>query len=196
MAATHGRRQLRLRRWDYSRPACYSITISTLNSAHLLGEVVRGEMRLNATGHIVADCWRWLGTHFADVTLDEWTLMPTHMHGIVRLSPPAAHGENVVAGERPRLKPLGGVIGAFKTRSTKEVNRLRGTPGAALWQRGYWERVIRDEYELSRAREYIRRNPRRYRPRTYTVPDDDDADGVGAAREPPRDDTRIPPVRR
>ena len=77
------------------------------------------------------------------------------------------------------IEELGQVIGAFKTRSTKEVNRLRATPGAVLWQRDYWDRIIHDEYELSRAREYIRRNPANYRPRTYRV---------GAAREAPRGD--------
>jgi hypothetical protein len=78
MAATHARRQLRLRGWDCSRPATYSVTISTINSADLLGEVVCDEMVPNAIGEIVADCWRWLGHHFAHVVLDEWTLMPTH----------------------------------------------------------------------------------------------------------------------
>lgn len=67
------------------------------------------------------------------------------------------------------MKPLGQVIGAFKTRSTKEVNRLRATPGARLWQRDYWDRIIHDEYELACAREYIRSNPANYRPRTYKV---------------------------
>ena len=76
-----------------------------------------------------------------------------------------------------RLKPLGQVIGAFKTRSTKEVNQLRGTPGAPLWQRDYG--TIHDEYELARVREYIRSNPANYRPRMYRI---------GVARERPRDD--------
>ena len=149
MARTHGRRQLRLRGWNCSRPATYSITICTINSADLLGEVVRGEMVPNAIGEIVADSWRWLGSHSPHVVLDEWTLMPTHMHGILVLSAPAARGGTPVAGECARSKPLGQVIGAFKTRSTKEINQLRGTPGARLWQRDYWDRIIDDECELS-----------------------------------------------
>jgi hypothetical protein len=67
------------------------------------------------------------------------------------------------------LKPLGQVIGAFKTRSTKEVNQLRGTPSAPFWQRDFWDQIIHDEYELSRARESIRNNPANYRPRIYMV---------------------------
>lgn len=169
MARTHGRRQLRLRGWDYSRPAGYSITISTINRADVLGEVVRGRMVPNGIGEIVADCWLWLERHFGHVVLDEWTLMPTHMHGILVLSAPAAQGETPVAGLCARVKPLGQVIGAFKTRSTKEVNRLRATPGARLWQRDYWDRIIHDEYELACAREYIRSNPANYRPRMYKV---------------------------
>jgi REP element-mobilizing transposase RayT len=169
MARTHGRRQLRLRGWDYSRPTTYSITICTINSADLLGEVVRGNMVPNGIGEIVADCWQWLGRQFAHVGLDEWTLMPTHMHGILVLSAPATEGETSVAAPSTRLKPLGQVIGAFKTRSTKEVNQLRGTPRAHLWQRDFWDQIIHDEYELSRAREYIRNNPANYRPRMYKV---------------------------
>jgi REP element-mobilizing transposase RayT len=170
MASTHGRRQLRWGRWDYWKPGSYFITISTINSADLLGQVVGARMRLNAVGQIVADTWQWLGSHYPGVTLDEWMVMPTHLHEILVLTTAAARPKTVGdTNSATRRKPVGELIGAFETRSTKPVNRLRETPGAALWQRNFWERVIRDEYELSKIREYIRRNPETYGPRTYPV---------------------------
>lgn len=65
----------------------------TINRADVLGEVVRGRMVPNGIGEIVADCWLWLERHFGHVVLDEWTLMPTHMHGILVLSAPLHRGE-------------------------------------------------------------------------------------------------------
>lgn len=169
MAPTHPRRQLRLRQRDYSLPGCYFVTICTVNRADLLGRVVGREMRLNPFGEVVGSTWRWIGQHFAGVELDECAIMPDHLHGIVVLTPSVAPLEtNGAAGaETAQRKPLGRIVGAFKTRSTSEVNRLRQSPGARLWQRGFWDRVIRNAEELARTRAYIRRNPETYGPRTF-----------------------------
>lgn len=90
MAATHGRRNLRLRRWDYARDGAYFITIATENNADMFGQVVAGEMRLNTVGEIVAENWRWLPSQYPHVTLDEWRVMPNHMHGILVPTTPVA----------------------------------------------------------------------------------------------------------
>ena len=107
----------------------------------------KGEIRLSPCGRVVAETWEWLGRQFAGVALDECAIMPDHLHGIVVLTrivaPVATHG--APPGDTTRRKPLGGIIGAFETRSTAEINRLRGTPGRTLWQRDFWDRVIRDE---------------------------------------------------
>lgn len=171
MPSTHGRRNLRLRRWDYSRDGAYFITISTVQNADLFGQVVRGEMRLNAVGTIVAESWFWLGSRYSHVTLDDWSVLPNHMHGILILTTRGAPVETSGSSgsTRPSRKPVGRLVGAFKTRSTKHVNLLRHMPGAPLWQRDFWDRVIRDEFELARIREYIRGNAAAYRPRTYTL---------------------------
>ena len=171
MASTHGRRQLRLRGHDYSQPGAYFITICTINGADLLGRVVGTEMQLNEFGEVAARNWCWLGSHFPVITLDEWVIMPTHLHGIVVLTSAEPSKETRVdsVATSARRKPLGELIGAFKTRSTKEINELRRTAGARFWQRNYWDRVIQDEAELLRIRGYIRQNPANYRPRTYAV---------------------------
>ena len=165
MPANARRRNLRLPGRDYAAAGMYSVTLATINGADLFGAVVRGQVRLNAIGEIVAENWRWLGSQHPHVTLDEWCIMPNHLHGILVLTTPVAPPATFDAA--PAAKPLGRIIGAFKTRSTNQVNRARQTPGAVVWQRNFWDRVIRDEFELVRTREYIRRNPAVYRPRTF-----------------------------
>ena len=171
MAPTHPRRQLRLRNRDYAAPGSYFVTICTLDKPDILGRIVGREMSLSPFGEVAASTWTWIGEHIAGVELDQCAIMPDHMHGILMLKPPVTPGvkEGAFTPDATRRKPLGGIIGAFKTRSTADVNRLRGTPGRAFWQRDFWDRVIRDTAELERIREYIRRNPASYRPRTYHV---------------------------
>jgi REP-associated tyrosine transposase len=97
--------------------------------------------------------------------LDEWCVMPNHLHGILVLT---GRGGS-------RTAPTGD----FKTVSTKHINRLRNTPGAVVWQRNFWERVIRDDAEMDRIRVYIRDNP------ANSVNDALNAAVGGAVREPP-----------
>src|SRR5919197_5504317 len=98
----------------------------------------------NTYGDVVADGWQWLATHFDGIALDEWVVMPNHLHGIIAC--------------RHCPKPLGGLIGAFKTVATKRINQVRGTPGIRIWQRNYWEHIIRDDVELDNIRFYIASN--------------------------------------
>lgn len=82
--------------------------------------------------------------------------MPDHLHGIVVLTD---HRGSRTPEPAVARKPLGQLIGAFKTVSTKEVNIVRNTPGHALWQGGFWDHIVRDEADMIRIRAYIRRNP-------------------------------------
>ena len=120
MAPTHPRRQLRLPTRDYSQAGHYFVTVCTVNRSDVLGHVVAGEMRVSCYGEIVAEAWRWMGFNFAGVELDEWVIMPDHLHGIVVLTPPGAPRETdgATGAELTRRKPLGRILGAFKTRST------------------------------------------------------------------------------
>ena len=107
-------------------------------------------MCVNDAGRVAAESWRWLASQYPYVTLDEWTVMPNHLHGILILT---GRGGSRTA---PTVKPLGRLIGAFKTVSTRRINQLRRTPGALVWQRNFWEHIVRDEPELQRIRTYIR----------------------------------------
>jgi len=154
----HHRRSHRLPSYDYSQPGKYGVTICTQNKEHLFGQVVEGEMRRSQLGDYVELCWKWLARHYAYVELDEWIVMPNHLHGILVITngmggPPTAPAKR---------KPLGGLVGAFKTASTDWYNQQRGTPGAPLWQRDFYDHIIRNEDELNKTREYIRTNPLRW----------------------------------
>lgn len=132
----------------------------TRERALLFGDVVDGEMKLSAIGQLVLDGWEWLAVQHPYVDLDAYVVMPNHLHGIIviggRQSMSSDPGDPGIAAPR---KSLGRLVGAFKTVTAKQVNLALGTPGRPLWQRNYYERVVRDDNELSRIREYIVNNP-------------------------------------
>ena len=112
---------------------------------------------LNDFGEMVAESWEWLATRYDYVELDQWTIMPNHMHGIIVITGVVKGGSRTAPTEK--RKPIGRLVGAFKTVSTKRINHLRNTPGVKIWQRNYYEHIIRNDDELNRIREYIVNNP-------------------------------------
>jgi putative transposase len=82
-AGRYGRRSIRLKGYDYTRDGAYFVTVCTQDRAHFFGTVVDGEMHSNAYGREVANCWLWLAEQYPYVLLDEWIVMPDHIHGIV-----------------------------------------------------------------------------------------------------------------
>lgn len=107
----------------------------------VLGSVAGGIVRPSALGRLVAACWRRLPLHHEAVEVDAFVVMPNHVHGIVILPERAT-----------QVSPLPVVVGAFKACATRAAGR-------PLWQRGYHDRVIRDERELTAIRQYIADNP-------------------------------------
>jgi REP element-mobilizing transposase RayT len=152
----HHRRSIRLQGWNYASPGAYFVTICVHRPETILGEVVGEEVVLSPFGNVAADAWLWLASQYPYIDLDEWVIMPDHFHGIIVIHEPDNTPEPV------KVKPLGRLVGAFKTVSTKEVNRLRDTPGAPFWQRGYYDRVVRSPQELEAIRKYIQNNPSRW----------------------------------
>jgi REP element-mobilizing transposase RayT len=152
------RRSVRLKGYDYSEPGAYFVTIVTFQRACILGEVVDGEMRLNQLGQIVAQTWDWLSKQFAYVEVDHYIVMPNHFHGVLQI---IEIEDDCRGGSRPaptKIKTLGQLIGAFKTVSAKKINQLRNTPGSNVWQRNYYEHIIRNELELNDITRYIETN--------------------------------------
>jgi putative transposase len=105
-------------------------------------------------GRLVEDAWRSLAERYSHVELDECIVMPNHFHGIVTIGQPGAANSTGRAG-----KSLGSLVAVFKTTSTNQINRSRGTLAKAVWQRGFYDHVIRNEAALARIRRYIVENP-------------------------------------
>ncbi len=148
------RRSIRLKGYDYSQAGAYFVTICAHNRKCLFGEIVSGKTALNGYGAIIADSWQWLKQQYQYVDLDEWAVMPNHLHGIIMIR--GRGGSRTAPTNR---KPLGRLVGAFKTVSARRINEIRNTLGAAVWQRNYYEHIIRNDIELNRIREYIIHNP-------------------------------------
>nr|WP_315862938.1 transposase [Thermosynechococcus sp. NK55a] len=283
----HHRRSIRLKGYDYTQPGAYFITICTHDRACLFGEVVEGQMRLNEAGHIAQQCWTDIPNHFPHIQLDEFIIMPNHVHGILVIvhhvhhvgarhavpphgmpphgmpphgmpphgmpphgmpphgmpphgmpphgmpphgmpphgmpphgmpphgmpphgmpphgmpphgmpphgmpphgmpphgmpphgmpphgmpphgMPPHGMPPPPMASPNPTVeqfgKPVHGslptIVRSFKSATTRHINILRGTPGAPVWQRNYYEHIIRNEDALHRIRQYIATNPLRW----------------------------------
>jgi REP element-mobilizing transposase RayT len=159
------RKQIRLRDYDYSGDGGYFITICTSNREDLLGGISNQGIELNETGKIVEQWWQKLEIKFTNITLDYHVIMPNHIHGIIMMSEGvmdvgAIHELPLPRGRIERRRMLiPKVIGYFKMNSAKHINILRKATGDPLWQRNYYEHIIRNEKELSRIREYIQNNP-------------------------------------
>ncbi|MFH1665556.1 MAG: transposase, partial [Candidatus Omnitrophota bacterium] len=135
---------------------------------NVFGCVKNAKMILNDVGQIIHDSWLWLEKQYEYVNLDEFIVMPDHIHGIVIIGD--THNGNIQGASRgaPTVRnPLGQLIGAFKTVSTKQINIIHKTPGTRLWQRNYYEHVIRNEHDLNRIREYIINNPAKWEEDEY-----------------------------
>ena len=112
---------------------------------------------------IAEETWLWLAERYKYVGLDQYVVMPNHVHGIIVIRDVCRGGSRTApTGRPPAIKPLGRLIGAFKTVSTKRINAIRGASGVPVWQRNYYEHVIRDEEDLDRVRRYILENPLRW----------------------------------
>ncbi len=165
------------------------MTVVTKERTMLFGDISDGVMVLNPASDIVKGVWLWLAEQYPYVVLDEFCVMPNHFHGILMIDAVGAvhdhggtvhddggavhdHGGTVrddggTVHEPPlqpsgRVKPLGGLIGAFKTVSTKQINLLRNTPGAVVWQRNYYEHIVRNEEDMQRIAAYILHNPQKW----------------------------------
>ena len=169
-----------MRGYDYTGSGGYFITICTMNREHLFGQVLDGEMRLNDFGNIVSQEWTRAAEVRKEITLDEFVVMPNHIHGIIiinnndisthfrdpigatrRVAPTTNEITPPTIANGPIPRSIGAVIGQFKSITTKRINALREFR-SAVWQRDYYEHVIRDYNDLNRIREYILSNPRQW----------------------------------
>jgi putative transposase len=174
----HHRRSIRLREFDYSSIGGYFVTTCVQNRECLFGDVIDGIMVLNDAGRLVESVWHGLTERFLSLELDAFIVMPNHVHFIVNVAVPGEYDgvarENLATQgcaptfnlhtmenktDQGRAPALDRVVGAFKSISATQINRLLSRTGQPLWQRNYYERVIRNESELQGLRDYIIHNP-------------------------------------
>ena len=168
----HHRRSIRYKGYDYASAGAYFVSVVVQGRLCLFGRVVDGEMRLNGAGEMVRRVWDGMPERFPFIGLDEFVVMPNHVHGVVffrqvvvTVGVAAMASTGAPARAPTRGAPtFGEVVGAFKSVTTVEYGRGVREAGwqrydGRLWQRNFYERVIRDERELNLIREYIVRNP-------------------------------------
>ena len=179
----HHRRSIRLRNYDYSQPGAYFVTICTYQKQSWFGEIKNGQIYLNQLGKIVADEWLKTCKIRPNFKLDEWVIMPNHFHGIVIINDYSGDDQSLGARDAPldlgardapldlgardaplQQKPnsLSSCIAGFKSAVTKRINLLRQNTDTPIWQRNYYESILRDEKYLAVVREYIINNPKNW----------------------------------
>ena len=159
----HHRYSIRLKDYDYSQAGAYYVTIDVQNRECFLGEIVNYEMVLNDAGKMMEEQWVALTERFPNIELDLYQVMPNHIHGIIVVGATLAKRPVGVVAQN-KNPTLGDIIGAFKSITTHEYilgvdNKHWPQFYKRLWQRNYYEHVVRDEKDLNRIRDYIQSNP-------------------------------------
>jgi putative transposase len=174
----HHRRSIRLKGYNYGQVGLYFITICTWHRRQIFGTIEAGEMRLNALGTIARDEWFHTAQMRPNIDLAEFVVMPNHIHGIIaivsemstdqgrgtlRRAPTDPTGENQIeAFGKPTSNTIPTIVRGYKAAVTKQINILRDCPGCPVWQRNYYEHVVRSEADYLRIAAYILDNPRRW----------------------------------
>ena len=158
------RRSIRLPGFDYAGTATYLIPLVTAGRHPYFGHIRNQSMYLSAWGLIVDEEWQRSAELRDYIRLDNYVVMPDHFHGILHFDGP--HGNSRGPEVRQLYRPprsLGSLIARFKASCTRRINMLRQRDRPGIWQRNYYESVIRTEDGLARARRYVELNPARLR---------------------------------
>lgn len=173
----HHRKSIRLTDFDYSQAGGYFVTMVTWHRDMLFGKIVNGVMQLNDFGTIADECWREITKHFPFVDLGAYVVMPNHVHGIIVIRADDSTSDGIVAQhvgatqcvaptptitrpKGPKPNSLGAIIGAYKSAVSYRINKEHNATG--IWQRNYYEHIIRDDKDLQRITDYIEANPLRW----------------------------------
>lgn len=173
----HHRRSIRLKGYDYSQAGLYFITICCQDRICRFGHVENDEMILNEYGQIAHSLWAGLIERFPNMELDVFQIMPNHIHAIIALNEPVgatlAVAQNTVdqndadirAGASPAPTTVSDIVGAYKSlvaNGCLEIYKSKNETMGKLWQRNYWEHIIRNEQSYQSISEYIINNPKKW----------------------------------
>jgi REP element-mobilizing transposase RayT len=173
-----GRHSIRLKGYDYSQAGGYYVTIVTLWRECLFGEVLGGEMRVNALGMIAQECWGEIPVHFPNVDVDAFAVMPNHVHGIIFI-----HENKQKPSYPPRgFKPgsVGAIVASFKSAVTRRAGRELNSGN--IWQRNFYEHILRDQADYERIAGYILDSPA-----NWDQDEENPQYPAGAGNDPARD---------
>jgi putative transposase len=180
----HHRRSIRLKGYDYSQNGAYFITLCTQDRKSIFGNIVNGEMQLSPFGIIARDEWLKTSEMRKNIEMDEFVVMPNHFHGIIVIDDLLGTGtEDLGTGTvhraptieqfgKPTSNTIPTIIRGYKSAVTKKINTFQINAGAynmpeRIWQKNYYEHVIRNEASLGRIREYILSNPLNWKQDDY-----------------------------
>lgn len=161
----HHRRSIRLKGHDYTSAGAYFITIVTYLRECLFGEIANGEMVLNDYGRIADEFWRSIPEHFHNVELGAFVVMPNHIHGIIVITDVEVGATQCVAPTSitkkpprgPKPRSIGAIVGSFKSAVSYRLNKQYNITN--IWQRNFYERIIRNDDEWNKTHLYIEANP-------------------------------------
>lgn len=141
-------KSIRISGYDYTSGGVYFVTMGD-------------SMELSRFGELIEETWCDLPNHHPNVSLDSHVIMPNHFHGLIVLADQARQGRaaTVERFQKAVRGSLPTIVRSFKSAATRRINVCRGSSVCPIWQRNYYEHVIRDDDEFYRARKYIRDNP-------------------------------------
>ena len=146
------RKQLRLKEYDYSQNGYYFITICTYERQQILSDLCRGGVLLRPIGKIAENEIKELIERY-NIEINQYVIMPDHIHMIIKIK------SNDKRAEQSPAPTVGDMICAFKSITTKIANKNDDCSGRKIWQRNYYEHIIRDENDYIIRAEYILNNP-------------------------------------
>jgi putative transposase len=161
------RKSPRLPGYDYTQTGVYFVTLCTFHREYIFGRITNSEMALNELGQIAYNCWQAIPSHFPQVSLDLFVVMPNHIHGLIAIDTPVAgtrHASSLLPSSNASLSrpkgvasgSLGAVVGSYKSAVTRAISIPH------IWQGRYHDHIVRSEPSLNAIREYILYNPARW----------------------------------
>ena len=157
------RKQIRLRYFDYRQTGLYFVTICTHDRRSTLGMIRGGAVKLSPLGRLTITCWESIPEHSHGVELGLSVVMPNHLHGLIAVDSQSDPSEARRKPGELRSRSLGAIVGQFKAAVTR-IGRAEGFVGSdTVWQRGFWEHIVRGQRAYERIQRYIVENPARWR---------------------------------
>ena len=178
----HHRKSIRLKNYDYSREGLYFITICSHNKECIFGEIIEEDVgahcmcpndivKLNEYGKIVENELLKTKEIRKNIQINQYVIMPNHIHFVIEIiSDNKGHMQCAPTEEKfgkSTSNSIPTIVKLFKSSVTKQINILRNTEGYPLWQRNYYENIIRNEKRYLQVIEYIENNPLKWKEDKY-----------------------------